>query len=81
MNPINNNPFMALMQLARSGGNPMQMLSQMAARDPRAAQAMKLIQGKSPQELRQVAENMAKERGMTLDENARQMGVNLPNGK
>lgn len=81
MNPMNNNPLMALMQFSRSGGNPMQMLSQMAARDPRAAQAMKLIQGKSPQELRQVAENMAKERGMTLDEIARQMGVNLPNGK
>ena len=81
MNPMNNNPFMVLMQFARSGGNPMQMLSQMAGRDPRAAQAMKLIQGKSPQQLRQVAENMAKERGMTLDEIARQMGVNLPNGK
>lgn len=81
MSPMNNNPLKALMQLARSGGNPMQMLSQMAGRDPRATQAMKLIQGKSPQELRQVAENMAKERGMTLDEIARQMGVNLPNGK
>lgn len=78
---MNNNPLMALMQLARSGGNPMQMLSQMAGRDPRAAQAMKLIQGKSPQQLRQVAENMARERGTTLDEIARQMGVNLPNGK
>ena len=81
MNPMNNNPLMALMQLARSGGNPMQMLSQMAGRDPRAAQAMRLIQGKSPQQLRQVAENMAKERGTTLGEIARQMGVNLPNGK
>lgn len=81
MNPMNNNPFMALMQLARSGGNPMQMLSQMAGRDPRAAQAMRLIHGKSPQQLRQVAENMAKERGITLDEIAQQMGVNLPDGK
>ena len=78
---MNSNPLMALMQLARSGGNPMQMLSQMAGRDPRAAQAMKLIHGKNPQQLRQVAENMAKERGTTLDEIARQMGVNLPNGK
>ena len=69
------------MQFARSGGNPMQMLSQMAGRDPRAAQAMKLIQGKNPQQLRQVAENMAKERGMTLGEIARQMGVNLRNAK
>lgn len=81
MNPMNNNPLMALMQFARSGGNPMQMLSQMAARDPRAAQAMKLIQGKSTQQLRQVAENMAKERGTSVEEIARQMGMNLPNGK
>ena len=69
------------MQLARSGGNTMQMISQMAGRDPRAAHAMRLIHGKSPQQLRQVAENMAKERGITLDEIAQQMGVNLPDGK
>lgn len=56
----------------------MQMLQQMAGQNPQAAQAMRLIQGKNPQQLRQIAENMAKERGVDLNQIARQMGVTLP---
>lgn len=67
-----------MLQMARNGGNPMQMLQQMAGQNPQAAQAMRLIQGKNPQQLRQIAENMAKERGVDLDQMARQMGLTLP---
>ena len=56
----------------------MQMIQQMAGQNPQAAQAMRLIQGKNPQQLRQIAENMAKERGVDLNQIARQMGVTLP---
>ena len=70
--------MMAMLQMARNGGNPMQMLQQMAGQNPQAAQAMRLIQGKNPQQLRQIAENMAKERGVDLNQIARQMGVTLP---
>lgn len=76
--PPMNNPMMAMLQMARNGGNPMQMLQQMAGQNPQAAQAMRLIQGKNPQQLRQIAENMAKERGVGLNQIARQMGVTLP---
>ena len=69
---------MAMLQMARNGGNPMQMLQQMAGQNPQAAQAMRLIQGTNPQQLRQIAENMAKERGVDLNQIARQMGVTLP---
>lgn len=69
---------MAMLQMARNGGNPMQMLQQMAGQNPQAAQAMRLIQGKNPHQLRQIAENMAKERGVDLNQIARQMGVTLP---
>ena len=58
--------MMAMLQMARNGGNPMQMLQQMAGQNPQAAQAMRLIQGKSPQQLRQTAENMAKQSGTSL---------------
>jgi hypothetical protein len=73
-----NNPMMAMIQMARNGGNPMQMLQQMAGQNPQAAQAMRLIQGKKPQQLRQIAENMAKERGVDLNQMAHQMGITLP---
>ena len=75
MPPMMNNPMMAMLQMARNGGNPMQMLQQMAGQNPQAAQAMRLIQGKNPQQLRQIAENMAKERGVDLNQMAHQMGM------
>lgn len=69
---------MNLMQLIgamRNGGNPMQMLQQMAMSDPRAAQAMQMMQGKSPAELRQMATNMCRERGTTPEAVMQQLGI------
>lgn len=70
-----NNPAFALLNAMRSGGNPMQMMQQMSNRDPRIAQAMQMMQGKSQQQLQQMAQNMAKERGINLNEMMRQMGI------
>ena len=70
-----NNPILNLISLARTGGNPMTLMQQMAGRDPLAQQALKMVQGKTPDQLRQMAENMAKERGMTVDEIAKGLGL------
>ena len=70
-----NNPMMAMIQMAMSGMRPAQFLRQMAAQNPMAAQAMNLIQGKTPEQLREIAENMAKQRGTTVEEIARQYGL------
>ena len=67
-NLLANNPVMALMQIARNGGNPLRAIQELAIRDPRAAQANRIIQGKSPAQLRQIAENMARERRMDLNQ-------------
>lgn len=72
-----NNPIMALVNAARNGGNPMQLMQQMAMQDPRIAQAQQMIQGKSPQQLRQMAENMARERGTTVQDVARGLGIRI----
>lgn len=77
-NPMMGNPLMMLLQMARGGGNPMAMLNQMAAQNPQVAQMLRMMQGKNPQQLRGMAENMAKERGTTLEDVARQLGVQLP---
>lgn len=73
-----NNPLMAIMQAARSGSNPMAFLQNMARTNPQAAQAIKLIEGKNPQQLQQIAINMAKERGISINDIARQLGISLP---
>lgn len=70
-----NNPIMQLAQLARGGGNVMQAMQNMAGQDKRIAQAYGMIQGKSPQQLRQIAENMARERGTNVGDVMRQLGL------
>lgn len=72
-----NNPIMALVNAMKSGGNPNAMLQQMAGSDPRIGQAMQMMQGKSPQQLRNMAENMARERGTTVQDVARSLGLNV----
>ena len=72
-----NNPVMMLLNAARNGGNPMQLMQQMAMQDPRIAQAQQMMQGKSPQQLRQMAENMARERGTTVQDIAQSLGIRI----
>lgn len=56
--------------------DPLQMmLNQMIQSDPRARQALQMLQGKSPRELEQMARNMAKERGVSIEDVMRQLGL------
>ena len=56
----------------------MQLLQQMAGRNSQAAQVMQMIRGKNPQQLRTMAENMCRERGTSVEQVARQLGISLP---
>lgn len=64
MNNASMNPLEQIVAGVKRGVNPMQLLQQMSGSSPQAAQAMKIIQGKSPDQLRQIALNMCKERGI-----------------
>lgn len=75
---MNVNPLMMALQMAQSGRNPMQMLQSMMGGNPAMRQALSMIAGRSPQQLRTVAENMARERGMDLNQLAQSMGLTLP---
>lgn len=70
-----NNPLMQMVSIAKNGGNPMGFLQQMATNNPMAAQAAKMLQGKSNAELQQMAVNMCKERGTTPDAVLQQLGL------
>ena len=69
------NPIFQLANIARNGGNAIQMLQRMAAQNPQAAQAINMIQRKTPKQLQQIATNMARERGTTPQEIARSLGL------
>lgn len=72
-----NNPMMQVLQLMQNGGNPMTMLNQMTGNNPMVGQLMQSMQGKSPDALRQMAMNIAKERGIDLEQFAQQFGMKI----
>lgn len=71
-----NNPIAILVQAMNNGDNPMALMQQMAMQNPQIAQAMTLMQGKSPQQLENMVRNMAGERGIDINEMIRSLGIN-----
>lgn len=69
------NPMQILMQAMQNRQDPMQMLNSLAQQNPQARQVMQIVQGKSLEQLRQTVENMARERGTTVEDLARRMGL------
>lgn len=77
MIPMNNrDPIAMLMSLVQSGGNPNALIGQLAQQNPQISQAMRMMQGKTPQQLESMARNMAADRGIDINEMMRQLGVN-----
>lgn len=70
--------LMGLMQMMQGGGNPMQLAQMFVGQNPQAAPAMQLIQGKSPEQLRETFYNLCRSKGLKPQDIARQCGVNLP---
>lgn len=75
------NPMQLITSQLRRGMSPNAILSQMAQRDPRVAQIMQITRTKSNAEMRQYAENIAKERGIDLDSFVRSMGITIPSDR
>ena len=75
------NPMAAMLNSMSKGKNPMLMMQQMAAQNPQMRQFMQMLQGKTPEQLRQMAENVAKERGISINDVARQLGITNPSDK
>ena len=55
--------------------NFMKMVQQRATSDPGVRNALQMIQGKSPQELKQMAMNMCREQNTTPEQVLKQMGL------
>ena len=76
-----NNPVAQLMNVIRTGGDPQALLNSMASRDPQIKQAVQMMSGKTSAQLQQMAQNMARERGISLNDVMRQFGINFPSDK
>lgn len=58
--------------------NPMGLLQQMSSKNPQLKRVLEVVNGKSPQELRQYVENTAKTQGVDLTQLAQKLGLQLP---
>ena len=64
-----------LAQLVQSGGNPTAMINRMAQQNPQIAQSMQMLSGRRPQELQQIAMNLAQQKGLDLNAVIRGLGI------
>lgn len=75
---ITHSPIMQLANLARAGQNPMGLIRQLSGQNTPIMQGLNLIQGKNETQLRTMAKNLAKERGIDLNQLASVLNLTLP---
>nr|DAE79477.1 MAG TPA: hypothetical protein [Caudoviricetes sp.]DAT92182.1 MAG TPA: hypothetical protein [Caudoviricetes sp.]DAW12552.1 MAG TPA: hypothetical protein [Caudoviricetes sp.] len=75
---ITHSPIMQLANLARAGQNPMGLIQQLSGQNAPIMQGLNLIQGKNEAQLRTMAQNLAKERGIDLNQLASALNLTLP---
>lgn len=76
--PMQNNPIMQIINMARNGGNPMSMLTQIAGNNPQAKQVIDMMSSGNQAGLKEMAMNMAKERGTSIEDVAKNLGIEIP---
>ena len=69
---------MQIMRAVQNGANPNQIAAQLAQSNPAVRQAMQMMSGKTPAQVRDMAYQMAKQRGVDLNQLAQRMGIRLP---
>lgn len=72
---MGNNPIIGIVNAMRNGSNPNDLINQAIRNHPQRDQLQQIIGGKSPDQLMQVAQNMCRERGTTIDDVLKQFGI------
>ena len=70
------NPLQAIQALLK-GAYPTQLMMQLAQNNPAVRQAMQMVNGKTPDQIRDMAQQIARQRGIDLNQLPRQLGVKL----
>jgi hypothetical protein len=87
MTPMNNGsinngkpvyPIMQLLSIIRNGGNPAPILNLIVQQNPLAGQMIRVLSSKSYEDQRRFVENLCKERGTTVEDVARSLGIAIP---
>ena len=75
------NQLIQMVNLMRNGGNPIGFLQMMANNNPVAAQVLNLCKGKNASQLEEIAKNLAKNNGTTIEDVARSLGISIPSNR
>ena len=75
---ITHSPIMQLANLARAGQNPMGLIQQLSGQNAPIIQGLNLNQNKNEAQLRTMAQNLAKERGIDLNQMESAQNLTLP---
>ena len=77
---MNNTPMnpMQVIQMLQRGANPNQLMGQLIEQNPVFRRAAQFMNGKTPQQIQQEVQRMAAQRGVDLNQLARNMGIRLP---
>ena len=70
-----NNTMQTLMEAARAGKRPQDVLPQLAKSDPTVAQAMQIISGNTPQAVTGIIQQMAAKQGFTIPNLMARLGI------
>lgn len=70
-----NNTLQTLMEAARAGKRPQDVLPQLAKSDPTVAQAMQIISGNTPQAVTGIIQQMAAKQGFTIPNLMARLGI------
>lgn len=74
-NPTNNDTMRQLMEAARAGKRPQDVLPQLAKQDPTVMQAMQIISGNTPAAVTGIIQQMAAKRGITIPALMERLGL------
>lgn len=72
MNPLQ------MIQMLRGAQNPAQMIMGFAQQNPQLRQIMQLMNGKTPDQMREFAMQAAQQRGLDINQIANQLGLKIP---
>ena len=77
---MNNAPMnpMQLIQMLQNGVNPNVIANQLIQRFPAFQKAAQFMNGKTPQQIQNEAQQMAQQRGVDLNQLSKQLGIRLP---
>lgn len=70
-----NDTMRQLMEAARAGKRPQDVLPQLAKSDPTVMQAMQIISGNAPQAVTGIIQNLAAKRGITIPALIERLGI------